>query len=90
MWGGIIAIVPNCVFAYKAFKYAGARASRKVVESFYSGVKLKLGLTALLVALALKFLVIIPLPFFGVLSLVVVVPLLTPVFLKILNFNFNH
>jgi ATP synthase protein I len=52
------------VFAYKAFRYAGARASKEVMQSFFSGVKLKLGLTALLLALALKFLVIIPLPFF--------------------------
>ena len=85
-WGGLAATIPNCVFAYKAFKYAGAQASRKVVESFYSGVKLKLGLTAFFVALALKFLVIVPLPFFGALSLVVVVPLLTPIFFK--NFKF--
>jgi len=84
--GGLAVIVPNCVFAYKAFSYAGAQASRKVVESFYSGVKLKLGLTAFLVALALKFLVIVPLPFFGVLSLVMVIPLLTPIFFK--NFKF--
>jgi len=88
--GGVVGIIPNCVFAFKAFRYAGARASREVMQSFFSGVKLKLGLTALLLALALKFLVIIPLPFFGALCLVVAVPLLTPIFLKILNFNFNH
>ena len=63
--GGSIAIIPNMVFAYKAFKYAGASASRKVIDSFFSGVKIKMGITALLFSLAFKFLVILPLPFFG-------------------------
>ncbi len=80
--GGAVAIIPNIVFAYKAFKYAGATASRKVVASFFSGVKLKLGLTALLFALAFKFLVIIPVPFFTSLCLVVVMPLLTPILFR--------
>lgn len=81
--GGIIGILPNCVFAYKAFKYAGAQASKEVMQSFYSGVKLKLGLSALLFALAFKFLSIIPAPFFTTYCLVVIVPLLTPIFYRI-------
>lgn len=80
--GGAVAIIPNIVFSYKAFKYAGATASKKVMESFFSGVKLKLGLTALLFTLAFKFLVIIPLPFFTSFCLVVAVPLVTPFFIK--------
>ena len=80
--GGVIGLIPNCVFAYKAFKFAGAQASQQVMKSFYSGAKLKLGLTAILFALAFKFLVILPVPFFGVFCLVVAVPLLTPIFLK--------
>ena len=32
--GGFIGILPNILFAYKAFKFAGARASKKVVECF--------------------------------------------------------
>ncbi len=80
--GGAVAIIPNLVFAYKAFQYGGARAAKKVMESFFSGVKLKLGLTAFLFALAFKFLVILPLPFFTGFCLVVVMPLLTPILLK--------
>ncbi|GLX78487.1 hypothetical protein tinsulaeT_18270 [Thalassotalea insulae] len=80
--GGAVAIIPNVVFAIKAFRYAGATASKKVMESFFSGVKLKLGLTALLFALVFKFLVIIPLPFFASFCLVVVMPLVTPFLLK--------
>ena len=44
--GGVIAWLPNCYFAYKAFKYRGARAARKIVLSFYSGFAGKLVLTS--------------------------------------------
>ena len=80
--GGIVAIVPNIVFALKAFQYAGAQSSKKVVESFFSGVKLKMVLTALLFALAFKFLVLLPIPFFVMFCLVMVMPLISPLFLK--------
>jgi len=80
--GGFIVIVPNMLFAYKAFKYAGAQASRKVVDSFFSGVKLKMALMALLLALAFKFLVLAPLPFFAMFSLVLVLPAVTPFLFK--------
>ena len=80
--GGVVATVPNIVFALKAFKYAGAQASKKVVESFFSGVKLKMVLTALLFALAFKFLVLLPVPFFVMFCLVMVMPLIAPIFLK--------
>jgi ATP synthase protein I len=80
--GGLVAIVPNIVFALKAFQYAGAQSSKKVVESFFSGVKLKMVLTALLFALAFKFLVLLPIPFFVTFCLVMVMPLITPLFLK--------
>ena len=76
--GGFIAIIPNMLFAYKAFKYAGAQASRKVIDSFFSGVKLKMGLTALLLALTFKFIVFVPMPFFAMFSLVLVLPAVTP------------
>ncbi len=80
--GGFIGILPNILFAYKAFKFAGARASKKVVESFFSGVKQKMILTALLFALAFKFIVLIPLAFFGMFCLVMAMPLITPFIIK--------
>lgn len=80
--GGCVAVIPNCVFAFKAFQFAGARASQQVMKSFYSGAKLKLGLTAVFFALAFKFLVVLPAPFFGVYCLAVITALLTPMFLK--------
>lgn len=82
--GGVVAIVPNIVFALKAFRYAGAQSSKKVVESFFSGVKLKMVLTALLFALAFKFLVLLPIPFFVMFCLVMVMPLIAPIFLRAL------
>ncbi|NQY63046.1 MAG: ATP synthase subunit I, partial [Alteromonadaceae bacterium] len=70
--GGAIGIIPNFIFAYKAFIYAGAKSSKLVVESFFSGVKLKMAATVLLFGLAFKFIVIIPLPFFGMFCLIMV------------------
>lgn len=80
--GGAISIIPNFFFAYKAFKYAGARSSEKVLDSFYSGEKMKIVLTAILFALAFKFLAIEPIAFFSSFCLVVALPLLTPIILK--------
>lgn len=80
---GVVTIIPNIVFALKAFKYAGAKSSKLVVESFFSGVKLKMFLTALLFALAFKFLVLLPVPFFAMFCLVMVLPLLAPIFIKL-------
>ena len=79
---GVVTIIPNIVFALKAFKYAGAKSSKLVIESFFSGVKLKMVLTALLFALAFKFLVLLPIPFFSMFCLVMALPLLTPFFFK--------
>ncbi len=79
---GVVTIIPNMFFAFKAFRYAGAQSSKKVVESFFSGVKFKMALTALLFALAFKFLVLLPIPFFVMFCIVMVMPLLAPIFLK--------
>ena len=79
---GVVTIIPNIVFALKAFKYAGAKSSKLVVESFFSGVKLKMVLTALLFALAFKFLVLLPIPFFSMFCLIMALPLVMPLFIK--------
>jgi ATP synthase protein I len=80
--GSIIGIIPNILFAFKAFRYAGARSSKMVVESFFSGVKLKMALMVLLLGLSLKFVVINPLPFFSMFCLVMALPLITPFIIK--------
>ncbi len=48
--GGVIVWLPNCYFAYRAFRYKGARAARLIVRSFYAGVTGKIILTASLFA----------------------------------------
>jgi ATP synthase protein I len=80
--GGAIGILPNILFAYKAFKFAGAKASKQVVESFFSGVKLKMALMALLLGLTIKFVAISPLPFFSMFCLVMALPIITPFIIK--------
>jgi len=88
---GVVTIVPNIVFALKAFKYAGAQSSKKVVESFFSGVKLKMVIMALLFALAFKYLVLLPIPFFAMFCLVMIMPLIAPLFLQsVINNNPNQ
>lgn len=81
--GGVIVIIPNSVFAYKAFKYAGAQSSKLVVNSFFSGVKLKMLIMAILLIFAFKLLVILPIAFFGTFCLVMALPLLTPFLFKL-------
>jgi ATP synthase protein I len=44
--GGIIVWLPNCYFAFRAFKHRGARAARLIVRSFYTGAAGKMLLTA--------------------------------------------
>jgi ATP synthase protein I len=82
---GVVTIIPNCLFAFKAFRYAGASASasKLVIKSFFSGVKLKMLLMAILLIFAFKIMVILPIAFFGTFFLVMVLPLLTPFLFKL-------
>ncbi|MFW9605225.1 MAG: ATP synthase subunit I [Pseudomonas sp.] len=49
--GGLIAWIPNLYFAYKSFRYFGARSVKAIVQSIWSGEMGKLILTAVLFAL---------------------------------------
>lgn len=49
--GGLIALLPNAFFVYKAFRYFGARSARDIVQSIWSGAMGKWILTAVLFAL---------------------------------------
>ncbi len=80
--GGVVIIIPNFVFALKAFRYSGARSSQKVMASFNSGAKIKLVLTAVLFSLVFKFFAIAPVPFFTSFCLILAMPLFTPFFIK--------
>ena len=49
--GGLISIVPNGYFAWKAFRFRGARNTPLIVKSFYAGETGKLVMTGVLFAL---------------------------------------
>ncbi len=59
--GGLVALIPNSYFAFRVYRYSGARSARAIVTEFYSGEAGKLILTAVLfiaVWLAVKPLVV--------------------------------
>lgn len=49
--GGLIVWLPNCYFAFRAFRFRGARAARQIVRSFYAGAAGKMLLSAALFTL---------------------------------------
>ncbi|NVK56961.1 MAG: ATP synthase subunit I [Alteromonadaceae bacterium] len=63
--GTIISIIPNQIFAFFAFRYAGASQMRLVTKSFSQGSKLKLAVTVILFAIAFAGLKLTPLPVFA-------------------------
>ncbi|NMP30796.1 F0F1 ATP synthase assembly protein I [Thalassotalea sp. M1531] len=85
--GGCIGVIPNFVFALYAFRFAGASASKQVMDSFFKGAKIKMVLTALLFALSFKFLSISLVPFFSTYILAVVSPIL---YTALSKFTFNQ
>lgn len=59
--GGLVALIPNGYFAFRVYRYSGARSARAIVGELYSGEAGKLILTAVLfiaVWLAVKPLVV--------------------------------
>jgi ATP synthase protein I len=54
LYGGLICVIPNFVFAHLAFKFAGASQNKLVVRSFNKGSKLKFFLTIILFSLAFQ------------------------------------
>lgn len=62
LWGGLMNILPNGVFALLAFQYSGASQNELVVRSFSQGAKLKLLLTVILAVVGFYGLELPPLP----------------------------
>ncbi|MBD1581845.1 ATP synthase subunit I [Pseudoalteromonas sp. S16_S37] len=58
--GGVIAVLPNLVFAIYAFRYMGASKANQVHQSFKRGAGLKFLLTTALFLVAFKVLVLTP------------------------------
>ncbi|WP_448212327.1 ATP synthase subunit I [Colwellia sp. MEBiC06753] len=85
--GGCIGIIPNFVFALYAFKYAGASASKLVMDSFFKGAKLKMVLTAFLFALSFKFFSLPLAPLFSTYLIAVLTPI---IYAATYKFTFNQ
>ncbi len=49
--GGLVCLLPSGYFAWRAFRYQGARFARDIVKSFYRAEAGKFGLTAALFTL---------------------------------------
>ncbi|MFY8274596.1 ATP synthase subunit I [Pseudoalteromonas sp. SSDWG2] len=81
--GGLVAVLPNFLFAFYAFRYVGASKAKQVYASFKRGNGLKFLLTIFLFALIFKLYPVIALPFFVSFILVTFVQWLAPIF-------FNH
>ncbi|UVJ44043.1 F0F1 ATP synthase subunit I [Pseudomonas sp. LS1212] len=81
--GGLIAWLPNVYFAYRAFRFTGARAAQAIVRSFYAGEAGKLILTAVLFALTFAGVKpLAPLAVFGVFLLTQLVSWFAPLLMK--------
>ncbi|MCW3173093.1 ATP synthase subunit I [Shewanella subflava] len=80
--GGVIAVLPNFVFATLAFSHAGASASGKVVQAFFLGEAVKLLLTIVLFAIAFGLLDVVFAPLFATYALGLLVPWAVPLYFK--------
>ena len=65
MLGGLVAIIPNGVFAYRLFARGGAQAANKIVSALYRGEAIKLLITILLLMLVFRFIPVVALAFFA-------------------------
>lgn len=78
--GGVVAALPNFVFAVYAFRFAGARQAKQVYASFKRGSVMKFLLTIIMFALVFKFVQVVALAFFVCFILVTFVNWLAPIF----------
>lgn len=62
--GGLVCIIPNAFFAFKLFRYSGARSAKQIVNSFYKGEALKIILSISLFTAVFVLCRITPLAFF--------------------------
>lgn len=55
IYGALIAMIPNGIFALRLFKYQGAQAVNQIVKSFYRAEMLKIVTTVVLFILFIVF-----------------------------------
>ena len=64
LYGGVVCLVTGAVFAFLAFRYAGASQNQLVVRSFNKGSKLKFLITIVMFAAIFRWPNLQPLPLF--------------------------
>jgi ATP synthase protein I len=64
MLGGLVATIPNGLFAYRLFGNERQRSARTIISSLYRGEALKLVTTMVLFTLVFRFISVTALPFF--------------------------
>lgn len=82
LWGGVVAIFPNFVFATLAFRNAGASAAKEVLTDFFRGEALKLVLVIVLFWVVFNLLDVIYLPLFVTYVMAIVLHWLSPLIFK--------
>lgn len=80
--GGVIAVLPNFVFATLAFSHTGARSSAKVIKTFYWGEAVKLLLTMALFSLVFINVKVVFMPLFVCYTLALIVHWTAPLYFK--------
>lgn len=70
---GLVAIMPNGLFAYRLFKYSGAQSAKSIVSALYRGEAMKLVITMVFMAVIFRFIPILAWPFFATYILVLMV-----------------
>lgn len=71
IYGGMVGVIPNAIFALYAFRYAGASQIHLVYKSFKLGSKLKLLLTIVLFFLIFRWPSVQGLPLIGTFVIVI-------------------
>lgn len=87
--GGAICVIANAYFALRLFRCVSARALGRIAGNFYKAEFFKLLLTAVLFYLAIKFVNLAILPFFGAYIAIQMVQWLSMVVKPVNNFSEN-
>lgn len=80
--GGMVAVIPNLVFAAYAFRFAGARQAEQVYTSIKRGSGFKFLITIILFALIFKSVQVVPMAFFACYILIIFMQWFAPLFFK--------
>ncbi|MEO3864965.1 ATP synthase subunit I [Rheinheimera fenheensis] len=80
--GGLVAVIPNCVFAFFAFRFSAAINANQVLAAFMRGQSAKLVLTAVLMSVVFSQPGLVAPAFFTGFVLTLLTQWMAPVFFK--------